>query len=267
MAPEDYSSVSTVIKQCQADEIYYLAGQSSVNLSFERPHDAIRSISIGILNVLEACKLINRPVRVFNAGSSECFGNTGEIAATEDTSFSPLSPYAVAKCAAHWLVRSYRESYGLWACTGILFSHESPLRTETFVTQKIVMSSKRIAAGSAEILQIGNIDISRDWGWAPEYVEGMWKMLQQSEPKDYVIATGDTNSLRDFLEAAFEYNELDWTRHTVISENFSRPTDVKNSRADPKKIEIELGWKARYKMKDVIKGMLDTPRSDKVKLN
>ena len=129
------------------------------------------------------------------------------------------------------------------------------------------MSSKRIAAGSAEILKIGDIDISRDWGWAPEYVEGMWEMLQQSEPKDYVIATGDTNSLRDFLEAAFEYNELDWTRHTVISENCSRPIDVKTSRADPRKIEIELGWKARYKMKDVIKGMLDTSRSDKVKLN
>ena len=256
MVPEDFRSVFVALKQSQPDEIYYLAGQSSVGLSFEQPAETIQSITLGTLNLLEACRMADYPIRFYHAGSSECFGDTCGEPANEVTPFYPRSPYAVAKVSAYWLVDNYREAYGLWACTGILFNHESPLRPMRFVTQKIIATAKRIAQGSDEKLQLGRIDIARDWGWAPEYVEAMWRMLQQSEPKDLVIATGETNTLQDFVAEAFTVLELDWRAHVEQKKEFMRPTDLSVSRADPSRAEKLLGWKASYKMQQVVRGML-----------
>jgi GDPmannose 4,6-dehydratase len=192
MALNDFRSVLQVLAKVRPDEIYNLAGQSSVGLSFDQPVETLESISVGTLNLLEAIRFIGSPMKLYSAGSSECFGNTGGEPADEETPFRPRSPYAVAKATAFWEVANYREAYNLFACTGILFNHESTLRPERFVTQKIVKSACRIAAGSKEKLHLGNISISRDWGWAPEYVEAMWQILQQQKPDDFVIATGET---------------------------------------------------------------------------
>lgn len=241
MAPEDFRSVFMVIKSTNPDEVYFLAGQSSVGLSFEQPAETIQSFTLGTLNVLEACRMMDKPIRQYHAGSSECFGDTsvGE-AATENTPFSPRSPYAVAKSSAYWLVNNYRESYGLYACTGILFNHESPLRPHRFVTQKIILAAKRIAAGSTEKLTLGRIDISRDWGWAPEYVDAMWRMLQQQNPEDYVIATGHTFSLQEFVEAAFDLQKLNWRDHVVLDLGLLRPSDILKNSANPSKARKQL---------------------------
>lgn len=255
MAPNDFRSVLTAVEQSDPDEIYYLSGQSSVGLSFEQPAETLESIIIGVLNLLEVIRLRKKSVRLYNAGSSECFGDTGEIAADELTPFYPRSPYAVAKASAHWLVTNYRESYGLYACNGILFNHESPLRPKRFVTQKIIQAAKRIAQGSDERLVLGRLDIWRDWGWAPEYVEAMWRMLQQDKPKDFVIATGESNTLADFVTVAFEVNGLDWQKHVDISQAFYRPTDIDRSLGNPSKAAEVLGWYTSYKMRDVIKMM------------
>ena len=213
MALNDFRSVLQVIVRVQPDEIYNLAGQSSVGLSFDQPVETLESISVGTLNLLEAIRFIGRQIKFYSAGSSECFGNTDGQPANEETLFRPRSPYAVAKATAFWEVANYREAYSLFACTGILFNHESPLRPERFVTQKIVKSACRIAAGNDEKLHLGNISIARDWGWAPEYVEAMWLMLQQDKADDYVIATGETNSLQDFVAAVFEAQGLTWNEH------------------------------------------------------
>ena len=193
MALNDFRSVLQTLAKVNPDELYNLAGQSSVGLSFQQPVETLESISVGTLNLLEAIRFIKLPVKFYNACSSECFGDTGGLAAIETTPFKPRSPYAVAKAAAFWELANYREAYGLFACSGILFNHESPLRPERFVTRKIVAAACRIAGGSKEKLRLGNISIARDWGWAPEYVEAMWLMLQQEQPDDYVIATGETN--------------------------------------------------------------------------
>lgn len=258
MAPNDFRSVLTAVEQSDPDEIYYLSGQSSVGLSFEQPAETLESIIIGVLNLLEVIRLRKKSVKLYNAGSSECFGDTGEIAANELTPFYPRSPYAVAKASAHWLVTNYRESYGLYACNGILFNHESPLRPKRFVTQKIIQAAKRIAQGSDERLVLGRLDIWRDWGWAPEYVDAMWRMLQQDKPKDFVIATGESNTLADFVSVAFEVNGLDWQRHVDISQALYRPTDIDRSLGNPSKADELLGWHASCKMRDVIK-MMNTP--------
>src|SRR5450759_39499 len=203
MALNDFRSVLQCLSRAKPDEIYNLAGQSSVGLSFEQPVETLESISIGTLNLLEAIRFLQQPIRLYSAGSSECFGDTGGVPADETTPFHPRSPYAVAKSAAHWEVANYREAYNLFACTGILFNHESPLRPARFVTKKIVNAACRIAGGSREQLQLGNIAIRRDWGWAPEYVEAMWLMVQQESPDDFVIATGESHSLEEFVAAAF----------------------------------------------------------------
>lgn len=256
MVPEDFRSVFMALRKSDPDEVYYLAGQSSVGLSFEQPAETIQSITLGTLNMLEACRLAERPVRLYQAGSSECFGDTLGEAANETTALKPSSPYAVAKASAYWLVENYRAAYSLYACTGILFNHESPLRPTRFVTQKIISTARRIASGSAEKLKLGRLDISRDWGWAPEYVEAMWLMLQQDTPEDYVIATGTTVTLEEFVAEVFRCLGLDWKDHVVVDAEFLRPTDLLVSRADPSKAERQLGWKARYKVADVVKGML-----------
>lgn len=256
MVPEDFRTVLVALRRSRASEIYYLAGQSSVGLSFEQPAETIQSITLGTLNLLEACRMVDWPIRLYHAGSSECFGDTGGAPADESTPFHPRSPYAVAKTSAFWLVDNYREAYKLWACTGILFNHESPLRPTRFVTQKIISTARRIAAGSGETLHLGRIDIARDWGWAPEYVDAMWRMLQQPQPQDFVIATGETHTLEAFVAATFAALGLDWRSHVEQAEAFMRPTDLLIGRADPRKAERLLGWKAQYTMPDVVRMML-----------
>ncbi|MEH2001763.1 MAG: GDP-mannose 4,6-dehydratase [Nostoc sp.] len=260
MALNDFRSVLQVLTKIQPDEIYNLAGQSSVGLSFEQPVETLESITTGTLNLLEAIRFLGVPIKLYNAGSSECFGDTGQTAADETTPFRPRSPYAVAKAAAFWEVANYREAYGLFACSGILFNHESPLRPERFVTQKIVAAACRIAEGSTEQLYLGNMQIQRDWGWAPEYVEAMYLMLQQSQPDDYVIATGESSSLEEFVAAAFASVNLDWRNHVVIDNSLLRPTDLAVGKGNPVKAKDKLGWQAKYKMKQVVQMMVEAKR-------
>ncbi|MEO8192463.1 MAG: GDP-mannose 4,6-dehydratase [Gemmatimonadales bacterium] len=257
MAVTDFRSVLQALRKTMPDEVYNLAGQSSVGLSFQQPVETLESIGLGTLNLLEAIRFVDRPVRFYNAGSSESFGDTNGEAATETTPFRPRSPYAVAKAAAFWEVANYREAYGLYACSGILYNHESPLRPERFVTRKIVAAASRIAAGSGETLRLGNLRIERDWGWAPEYVEAMWLMLQQSEPDDFVIATGQLNPLERFVDLAFSELGLDWKEHVEIDSAFLRPTDLRRGLGDPTRAAEKLGWRAHYRMKDVVRMMLE----------
>ena len=256
MSLNDFRSVLQILTKYQPDEIYNLAGQSSVGLSFEQPVETLESIATGTLNLLEAIRFIGEKIKLYNASSSECFGDTEGQTATEITPFRPRSPYAVAKSAAFWEVANYREAYNLFACSGILFNHESPLRPQRFVTQKIVSVVSRIAQGSKEKLSLGNISVQRDWGWAPEYVKAMFLMLQQDEPDDYIIATGETYSLQDFVLEAFTSVGLDWQDHVEIDQSLYRPTDISVGRANPIKAEQKLGWKANYKMPDVVRMMV-----------
>jgi GDPmannose 4,6-dehydratase len=256
MAPHDFRSVLQVLRRVEPDEIYNLAGQSSVGLSFDQPVETLDSIAQGTLNLLEVIRFNARPVRFYNAGSSECFGDTGPQGATEETPFHPRSPYAVAKSTAHWLVANYREAYGLHASTGILFNHESPIRPERFVTRKIICAACRISLGSSEKLVLGNVRIRRDWGWAPEYVEAMWRVLQRDSPEDFVIGTGASYSLEEFVAQAFEQLDLDWRAHTVVSDTLLRPTDLAEGKANPAKAERVLHWKARFRMQEVVSMMI-----------
>jgi GDPmannose 4,6-dehydratase len=256
MVPEDFRSVFVAMSRAMPAEVYFLAGQSSVGLSFELPAETLQSTVLGTLNLLEACRLMERPVRLYHASSSECFGNTDGCPANEDTPFSPRSPYAVAKASAFWLVNNYREAYGLFACNGILFNHESPLRPQRFVTQKIIAAACRIAAGANERLRLGRLDIARDWGWAPDYVRAMHAMLQQPTARDYIIATGHTHSLQQFVQNAFGSLGLNWQAHVDIADELMRPTDLAISRADPSRAARELGWSAEHVMQDVVRLMI-----------
>jgi GDPmannose 4,6-dehydratase len=205
------------------------------------------SITIGTLNLLEAVRFLDRPIKFYNAGSSESFGDTQGLAADENTPFRPRSPYGVAKAAA---------AYNLFACSGILFNHESPLRPERFVTQKIISTACRIAVGSQEKLFLGNIDIERDWGWAPDYVEAMYLILQYETPDDYVIATGKSCKLQDFVAATFAELGLDWKEHVMVDTSLYRPTDIALSRGNPTKAKEQLGWQAKYFIKDIVRMMI-----------
>lgn len=265
VALNDFRSVLQVLMKVQPDEVYNLAGQSSVGLSFHQPVETLESISVGTLNLLEAIRFSARPIKFYNAGSGECFGDTGEKPADETTPFRPRSPYAVAKAAAFWEVANYREAYGLYACSGILFNHESPLRPERFVTKKIIAAACRIAGGSNESLRLGNIAIQRDWGWAPEYVEAMWLMLQQDVPEDFVIATGESHSLEEFVERAFSCAGLDWHKHVAIDPELMRPADITAGRGNPAKAREKLGWQAKYRMQDVVQ-MMTQAESGKISL-
>lgn len=251
----DFRSVFNAIQSVDPDEIYNLAGQTSVGLSFEQPVEAIESIAIGTLNILEVIRVLGKSVRFYNAGSSECFGDTGMTPADENTPFAPRSPYAVAKATAKWLINSYRESYGLYACTGILFNHESALRPERFVTQKIVVGASKIKAGLIQKIQLGNLDICRDWGWAPEYVQAMWLMMQQQEPGDFVIATGRMESLSYFVTKAFEYFDLDWQKHVEINPSFFRPNEIQHSTGNPERAIEILKWTKPTDVDGVIQKM------------
>jgi GDPmannose 4,6-dehydratase len=252
----DFRSVLQVLTQAQPDEVYNLAGQSSVSLSFEQPIDTFESVAVAALNLLEAIRFLARPIRLYNACSSECFGDTGDAAANEATPFRPDSPYATARAAAFWSVANYRSAYGLRACSGILFNHESPLRPERFVTRKVVSAARRIAGGSRERLTLGTLSIVRDWGWAPEYVEAMWRMLQQDKPRDYVIATGEAHSLEEFVAEAFGALGLDWRAHVDVDKSLGRPTDPHAVRGDPRRAAAELGWTAQTRMRDLVKKLL-----------
>jgi len=256
MALNDFRSVLQVLTKIRPDELYNLAGQSSVGLSFLQPVETLESISVGTLNLLEAIRFTDLPIRFYNAGSGECFGNTGGDAANENTPFRPRSPYAVAKATAFWEVANYREAYGLFACSGILFNHESPLRPERFVTRKIVKAACRIAAGSAEKLHLGAISIVRDWGWAPEYVEAMWRIVQQENPDDFVIATGESCALQDFVAEAFGCVGLDWREHVITDAALLRPSEIMVGKANPGKARRKLGWEAAYRMQDVVRMMV-----------
>lgn len=261
MAPRDFRSVLEAIDRARPDEIYNLAGQTSVGLSFEQPAEALESIASSTLNLLEALRFLNRPIRFYNAGSSECFGDTGQAAADENTPFHPRSPYAVAKSTAHWLVDNYRRAYGLHACTGILFNHESPLRPRRFVTRKIVEAALDIAEGSTEPLVLGNLDIWRDWGWSPEYVQAMWAMMQADSADDYVIATGESHALRDFVAAVFAELGLDWQAHVTQDPALMRRSDLPFSRGNASKAARQLGWRAETRMPGVARAMVSELRA------
>jgi len=255
LAPNDFRSVLKVVSSAKPQEIYNLAGQTSVGLSFDQPVECMESISVATLNLLEVIRYLGGGIRFFSAGSSECFGQTGEEPATEETPLRPRSPYAVAKAAAFWQVATYREAYGMFACTGILANHESPLRPKRFVTQKIIEGVKAIKAGRANTIQLGNLDIWRDWGWAPDYVQAMPLMLQTDQPEDYLIASGTTTSLREFVQAAFDVADLDLADHLESVEALMRPADLAYSAMDPARIRARLSWSSNRSVEEIVAKM------------
>jgi GDPmannose 4,6-dehydratase len=257
----EFGNTLECINKIKPDEIYNLAGQSSVRLSFEQPHETHDSISTGTLNLLEAIKFSNLPIKLYNAGSSECFGDTVNPA-NESTIFHPRSPYAIAKATAFWQIDNYREAYNLFACTGILFNHESPLRPDHFVTKKIITTACKIHLNKAKKLSLGNINIERDWGWAPDYVEAMWLMMQRDEPKDYIIATGTSHTLKEFISMSFKALNLHWEEHVEIDEVLRRPTDLQIGRGDPSKANAELKWKAQLGLTHIIENMIEAELSN-----
>ena len=257
VAINDFGSVFQCIKNISPDVIYNLASQSSVALSFSQPHETMESIELGTLNILESIRLYGKEIKFYNACSSECFGDTGEKKADEKTPFNPLSPYAVSKAAAYWMVKNYREAYGISACSGILFNHESPLRQDRFVTKKIINAAVDISKGKNKTLNLGNIDIVTDWGWAPDYVEAMWLMMENNISEDFVVATGISKSLKDFLSISFEYLNLNWKNYVSIDENLYRPTDISKNIGNPNKIKKQLGWKAKYSFHEMIKEIIE----------
>jgi len=257
----DFRSVLEVLKAVQPGYVFNLAAQSSVGLSFEQPVETIDSIMHGTINVMEAMRFLGLDARFYNACSSECFGNTSpQTPANEATPFRPRSPYAVGKAAAFWAVANYREAYGLFACSGLLFNHESPFRPTRYVTQKIVRGAMDVASGRARTLELGSLALARDWGWAPEYADAMVRIIEFGSPQDFVIATGETNPLEAFVAATFACFELDWRDHVVRNDAFLRPADIAYSSGDPGKAERLLGWKATKKMRDVVELLVEAER-------
>lgn len=248
----DYDSVSKAINIYKPDEIYNLAGQSSVSLSFEQPLESIESITKATLIILNAIISSGKTIKFYSAGSSECFGNTNFVPADERTSFNPCSPYGMSKASAYWLVKFFRSTYQQYFCTGILFNHESSLRPKRFVTQKIVQTILKIKNGSDQKLYLGNVETKRDWGWAPEYVEAMWLMLQQNTPEDIVIATGKSYSLLEFTKKVFEYFSLDWKDFVIIDKNLIRLSDINDSYANPAFAKEKLGWTSNVNFEELI---------------
>ena len=256
LALDSLDEIRELYKSINPDEIYNLSGQSSVGLSFERPSETFESIAGVTVKILEALRIDKSSARFFVAGSGEIFGETPSPA-TEDALVNPRSPYGAAKTAAFHAVKSYREAYGLFAVTGILFNHESPLRPERFVTQKIVRTAVRIAQGSAETLNLGKIDLERDWGWAPDYVEAMWRILQQEKADDYIIATGESHSIEDFVKGTFGHLGLNWQDHVISDPSLFRPTDIDHSCGNPAKARKNLGWEAKHRFTEIIALLVD----------
>ena len=255
----DTSNLVRIIKETQPDEIYNLGAMSHVAVSFESPEYTADVDAIGTLRILEAIRILGleKKTRFYQASTSELYGLVQETPQKETTPFYPRSPYAVAKLYAYWITVNYREAYGIYACNGILFNHESPLRPERFVTQKIIRGAARISRGELDVLPIGNLDIYRDWGWAPEYVNAMWRMLQQQKPSDYVIATGRSASLREFVSLAFNHFGLDWQKYVHHDATLLRPSDIRFGAADPGRALEHLGWQASVSLEALVARMCD----------
>ena len=252
----DFEGILKILSLVKPDEIYNLAGQSSVALSFLKPKETYESIFLTSQNLLEAIRIFNKNIKFYNACSSECFGDTGNLLAGEKTPFNPISPYGIAKAKAFEILSKYRNKYNLYLCSGILFNHESFLRPHNFVTRKISSTVVRIKSGSQEKIKLGNLSIRRDWGWAEEYIEAMWLMLQQEVPEDYVIATGETNSLENFVDCAFSHCNLDWKNHVEIDKRLFRKNEIYQCNANALKANKNLNWFAKTKMNDVVLKMV-----------
>jgi GDPmannose 4,6-dehydratase len=253
----DSTSLIKLLYRLQPDEIYHLGAQSHVKVSFEIPEYTADITAIGTTRLLEAIRETNLKTKFYQASSSEMFGKADEVPQRETTPFRPRSPYACAKVHAHWTTVNYREGYGIFACNGILFNHESPRRGETFVSRKITRAVARIRAGIEKKLYLGNLEAKRDWGYAPEYVEVMWRMMQLEEPGDFVVATGETHTVREFVETAFEHAGLEWERSVEIDPRYFRPTEVDVLLGDASKAERELGWRPNVKFRDLVRLMVD----------
>jgi GDPmannose 4,6-dehydratase len=253
----DTTSVNDIIEKSQPDEIYNLAAQSHVKVSFEVPHYTASVDALGTLNLLEAIRRRNVKVRFYQASTSELYGQAQEFPQTERTPFYPRSPYGVAKLYGFWIVKNYREAHGVHACNGILFNHESPRRGESFVTRKITLGLARILHGLQQKIILGNLNAKRDWGYAPEYVDAMWRMLQLDVPEDFVIATGETHSVQEFVEEAFAVAKLDWRKYVVVDDFYRRPAEVDRLIGDATKAREKLGWCAKVKFKELVRLMLE----------
>jgi GDPmannose 4,6-dehydratase len=255
LSPRDGKEVLRTLELVEPTVVYNLTGPSSVGQSFEHPAETLLDITQGTVVLLEAIRALGAPIRYYGAASSEMFGET-PIPATESTPFRPRSPYGVAKAAAFWTVANHREAYGLHACSGILFNHESPLRPAPFVTRKIVQGAVDIAEGRLDHLTLGNLDVTRDWGWAPEYMEAAIRIMVHSEPEDFVIATGVGHNLRGFVASVFSHLGLDWQRHVRSDEGLRRPLDIAVSLGDPTKALRTLGWRAEVSLPDLVERLV-----------
>ena len=263
----DGSSLNKLIRTLEPDEIYNLGAQSHVRVSFDIPEYTGESAGLAAVRLLESIRESGVKTRFYQASSSEMFGNAGERPQNETTSFAPRSPYAAAKMYAYWMTINYREAYGIYAVNGILFNHESPRRGETFVSRKISMAAARIKLGVQEKLYLGNLDARRDWGFAGDYVEAMWSMLQQDTPDDYVVATGVSHSVRDFLDVAFAHAGLDWNQHVEIDPKYFRPTEVDVLVGNAAKAHTQLGWQPRVGFEELVRMMVDADlKAERVKL-
>ncbi len=251
------SSLIKLLAQLQPDEIYHLGAQSHVKASFEIPEYTGDITGLGTTRILEAIHATGIKTRFYQASSSEMFGRAAEVPQRESTPFRPCSPYATAKVYAHWMTVNYRESYGIFACSGILFNHESPRRGETFVTRKITRALARIRSGLQSRLFLGNLDAKRDWGYAPEYVEAMWRILQLDQPDDFVVGTGETHSVLEFVQCAFDHAGLDWQKYVEIDPRYFRPTEVDVLRCDASKARRVLGWEAKVNFHQLVRLMVD----------
>jgi GDPmannose 4,6-dehydratase len=253
----DQHSLTVVLQETRPDEVYNLAAQSYVPTSWTQPVLTGEFTALGVTRILEAIRLVHPTARFYQASSSEMFGKVNETPQRETTPFYPRSPYGVAKVYGHWITVNYRESYGLYAVSGILFNHESPRRGIEFVTRKVTDAAARIKLGRAKELRLGNLDARRDWGFAADYVDAMWRMLQQPKPQDYVIGTGETHSVQELVELAFSHVGLDWREHVVSDPKFYRPAEVDLLLADPAKACRELGWKPRVTLQQLVAMMVD----------
>jgi len=253
----DGNNLSTIMGKIKPEEVYNLGAQSHVRVSFDTPIYTVDTDALGTLRLLEAIRSSDKPAKFYQASSSEMYGKVVETPQTEKTPFYPRSPYGCAKAYSFWQTVNYREAYGLFACNGILFNHESPRRGETFVTRKITRAATRIKLGLQDKLYLGNLDAKRDWGFAGDYVETMWLMLQQKKSDDYVIATGESHSVREFLDEVFGYLDLDWHKYVEIDPRYYRPTEVDYLKGDPSKVKKELGWQPKVTFKELAKMMTD----------
>lgn len=254
----DEASMVHALREIKPSEVYNLAAQSFVHESWKQPVYTGEVTGLGTVRMLEAIRQVNPKIKFYQASSSEMFGKVKEVPQNEKTQFYPRSPYGVAKLYAHWITVNYRESYGLFTASGILFNHESPRRGQEFVTRKITHTAAKIKLGFAKELVLGNLDAKRDWGYAGDYVEAMWLMLQQKKPKDYVIATGETHSVREFVEAAFNHLDLDWKKYVKVDDKFLRPAEVELLKGDASAARKELGWKPKVKFKELVEMMVDS---------